>query len=66
MLKLTWVRQLLSKGTTPREKNDSRSKKLSLMRVRIEDAQFQVRMVGICLVVEDTRNTIAGNLKVLR
>lgn len=36
------------------------------MRVRIEDAQFQVRMVGICLVIEDTRNTIAGNVRVLR
>lgn len=37
------------------------------MRVRIEvDAQFQVRMVGICLVVENTRNTITGNVGVLR
>lgn len=37
------------------------------MWLRIEvDAQLQVRMVGIRLVVEDTRNTIAGNVRVLR
>lgn len=61
------MRKSLSKGTTPREKNNNRGKELSLMRVRIEvDAQFQVRMVGICLVVENTRNTITGNVGVLR
>lgn len=48
-------------------KNNNRSKELSLVRVRMEvDAQVQVKMVGICLVVEDTRNTIAGNVGVLK
>lgn len=61
------MRKSLSKGKTPWEKNNNRSKELSFVRVRMKvDAQFQVKMVGICSVVEDTRNTIAGNVGVLR